>query len=545
LAKKAALSTAWLTAGLHKWQAQASTIVCFETEDRARCRQLLHFLLQEERFTRHQIYSYDRWQGLRRYERQRERFVLVGAEEISPRGATGFGEDCRDLGTALRQMDKVLQSQPTIFILQDLEARQEVELDARLNAALRSWSQDAALFAQGSVVFLLAAQAEAVVDQYTLGRVAVVPVDLSLDTERAYLIYLMAQELGLLEASLRQIGTLVRLTAGLNLQQLRTVLLESYHRTSTLEPRTIARLKGELIKQEEIVEILDPKGGFELVGGYTGVKDFVRQNIVQVLAEPERAAQYGVPLPRGLLLFGPPGTGKTLFAKAIAGETNLPFINFKTENLYSELLGGSGKNFAKAIAIAEKHAPAIVFIDEIDKFGRRRGESTDGASEETRRVYNQVLEWLGDPQRQSILVGTTNRPEDLDPALLRSGRLSYKIPFLYPDDEARRQILQIHFGLTGLYPTLPVQSAAILAQAIEMLVAKTRAFSGAELEDLTHRVRRRAFQRQAAYVEPEDFQDALANFTIDLDARRREIAQYIQSARAFGNDASLLSAWQD
>ncbi len=541
MAKRAALSTAWITAGLQKLSGRFATVVCFETDDPERLRQFYAFLSGRPMYGRHQLYRFDRWRGLCRWEPSRGVFVSVALQQDQ---ADFYPYRC-ELGPALRYLDGVLRSQPTFLVLADLEASNEHEQDSVLPAALRAWSYDPELFARGSAVFLFASRLEAVVDTYTAQRAAVVPVDLSLDTERAFVIFQMVRELGLDEGLLHQVGRLVRLTAGLTLHQLRTVLLECWQIRQTLEAAEIARLKATLMQREDIVEILEPLGGFETVGGYEAVKEFVRHNIIHVLGDPERAAQFGVPLPRGLLLFGPPGTGKSLFAKALAGETNLPFINFKTENLYSEYLGSSGKNFAKAIAIAEKHSPALVFIDEIDRLGKRRGVAGDSAGEETRRVYNQVLEWLGDPRRQSILVGTTNRPEDLDPALLRSGRLDYKIPFLYPDRKARQQILRIHLGLTGVRPPLPVPSQAFLEEAIQMLVAQTSGFSGAELEDLANRIRRRAFQRGASQADLEDFQGVLENFAIDQAARQQEIAYYLRYARKVTNDASLLQDCQD
>jgi ATP-dependent 26S proteasome regulatory subunit len=462
-----------------------------------------------------------------------DRFAVNAAAQA------GLGDACRDLGTALRHMDGVLKAQPAMLILLDLDATQEMERDPLLMAALRSWSLDASLAYHGSAVILLASRTDAVLDHYTAQQTAVVSVDLSLDTERAFMVVQAAEEIGLKSEALRQVGCLVRLTAGLNLHQLRTIMLESSYRTNTLDAAEIAKLKAELIQREEIVEILEPQGGFEAVGGYETVKNFIRQNIIQVLAEPERAMHFGVPLPRGILLFGPPGTGKSLCAKALARETNLSFINLKTENLYSKFLGSSGKNFAKAIAIIEKNSPALVFIDEIDKFGKRRSSATDGASEETRRVYNQVLEWLGDSKRQSLLVGTTNRPGDLDPAFLRSGRLDYKIPFLYPDSAARHQILRIHLGLTGTYPPLPVEQPDWLEDGLSWLVGQTENYSGAELEDLANRIRRQAFGRGARYVETQDFERALANFTINQEQRRQELEQYRDYARQFTNEASF------
>jgi AAA+ superfamily predicted ATPase len=547
MAKRAALSTTWIEEGLNKLNAKFSNVVCFETDDQERFHQLLGFLPQHEDYGQHQLFLYDRWKGLSRFDRQQTRFLPVNAGEgdryaVRVAENTGVETALRDIGAALRHLDRVLKTQSAILLLQDLESSQETgsDRDPLLVAALRSWCLDAEVGYQRSAVMIFSSRSELVLDGHTAQRAAIIPIDLSQDTERAFMIHQAARDIGVEREALSQLGRLVRLTAGLNLHQLRTIILESYYRTGSISDGEIAHLKADWIKREEIVEILEPQGGFETVGGYAEVKSFVIQNIIQVLAEPERATHFGVPLPRGILIFGPPGTGKSLFSKALAGETHLPFINFKTENLYTEFLGGSGRNFKRAIAIAEKNSPAIVFIDEIDKFGKRRGTATDGASEETRRVYNQVLEWLGDPKRQSILVGTTNRPGDLDAAFLRAGRLDYKIPFLYPDTGARAEILKIHLGMTGCYPLIPVNSQEELERILEQLVNKTENFSGAELEELARRIRRQAFSRQAQYVEAQDYQQVLQNFTINQEERQQEIKMYLDFAREFTNEASFL-----
>jgi len=463
---------------------------------------------------------------------------------LGPAKKMGMQKGLRDASAALRHMDKELRDKPCIFVLKDMESGQCgcQDGDHSLVAALRAWSNDSELTFKRSAVICFCAKSDLVVDEHTEKRAAVVKVDLGKDTERAYVTMQTACELEVETDQVgQQLGRLVRLTAGLNLHQLRSVLLECYARKGEIDASDVAGLKADWISREEIVDIVEPEGDFGMVGGYKTVKAFVNKNIIDVLKQPERAARFGAPLPRGLLLFGPPGTGKTLFAKALAGETNLPFINLRTENLFSRYLGESGRLFGRAIEIAEKNAPAIVFIDEIDRFGRRRSTASDGASEETRRVFNQILEWLGDRNRNTILVGTTNRPDDLDDALTRPGRLDYKIPFLYPDDEARAEILRIHLGLTGAYKSLPEEEDGLVEKQIEWLVPNTEYFSGGELEGLALMVRRNAFNRGGEFVGACDFQEAVESFTINHDQREREVEEYFTYAQEYTNDASFLN----
>ena len=199
-------------------------------------------------------------------------------------------------------------------------------------------------------------------------------------------------------------------------------------------------------------------------------------------------------LPKGLLFFGPPGTGKSLFAHALASEVQLPFINLVTENIYSKWLGESGQNMKNANTLAEKMSPAIVFVDEIDRFGRRTGTAAGSAEEETQRVFSQFLEWLGKPDRTAIIVGTTNVPEHLDDAFLRAGRFDYKIPFLYPGPQARLEILLVHLGLskgtTRRRVPLEMGDEEVREMLWRDIVPLTQNFSCAELEELVTRAKR-------------------------------------------------------
>jgi AAA+ superfamily predicted ATPase len=549
MVKQASLDNTWIEEGLDKLRSKFSNLVFFETEDPERHEQFLKRWAHYDDYHSHTLYQYERWTGLCRYEEKKERFLQVRAGEgdryaVQTSEKTGMDTGLREVSAALRHMDKELRDRPCIFMLKDMECCLEgcQDRDPNIVSAFRAWSQGSEVGFQRSAVICFCAKTDLVVDEHTEKRAAVIKVDLGKEAERAYVIMQASHELGEHTDWIgKQLGSLVRLTAGLNLHQLKSVLLECYARQGKIDASEVAGLKSDWISREEIVDIVEPEGGFGMVGGYKAVKDFVRKNIIDVLKKPERAARFGAPLPRGVLLFGPPGTGKTLFAKAMAGETNLPFINLRTENLFSRYLGESGRLFGRAIEIAEKNAPAIVFIDEIDRFGQRRSSVSDGASEETRRVFNQILEWLGDKNRQSILVGTTNRPGDLDEALTREGRLDYRIPFLYPDDEARAEILRIHLGLTGSYSVLPESREGLIEEQISWLVTNTAYFSGAELEGLVLAVRRNAFNRHGEFVEAVDFQAAAESFTLNHDQRQREVEKYYAYAQEYTNDASFLN----
>lgn len=545
------LDDSWIEGGLNKLRSRFSNVVFFQTEDPERHKQFLENWLSLEDFRDHQVYEFDPWLGLQvRKENDGrmvfqpvavgdgDRFAVNAADRMEMQGGL------RDPAGAFRHMDRVLKQKSAVLILRELdqEEGQARNTEQSLMSALRSWTVNPELMLRNSAVFCFCSRAEYIVDQHTAGRCAVVDIDLGTDLERGCIMLRTMQSLGidLFKLDKNYLKQLINLTAGLNLHQLNSVLLESYYKDRSITFERVSELKSSWIKREDVVEINEPVGGFETVGGYVAQKEFIRKNIVNVLNQTERASRYGTPLPKGILFFGPPGTGKSLFAKALAGETRLPFISLKTENLYRSYLGESGRRFGRAIKIIEKNAPAIVFIDEIDRFGRRSGSSTDGASEETRRVFNQLLEWLGDKDRKAILVGTTNRPHDLDPAFIRPGRIDYKIAMLYPDVEARKQILEIHFGLSGVYSPPPVRSVNWLKQVVEYLAGNTEFYSGADLQELVHRVRRNGFNGKGTVLSENDVENAFKSFRINLDERSREVEQYRQYSSTFADQDDLM-----
>ncbi|MGH8545609.1 MAG: AAA family ATPase, partial [Gammaproteobacteria bacterium] len=494
--KSTYLDFEWVESALEKRRANFSNVICFETRDPRRRNQSLAYLMgSTPEYRQAEIYAFDYWNGLRRVNRQNQ-----GRFEPVSRGVQGTYEGTvenpiAELKEALRYMDEILRGRRVVFILQDFDEAKEGDKNQDLINAMRAWSHGQEITVSGSLVILHVGSASKVLDELTLDLVILKRPDIASPSERAKILQEISEKCEV------QIGpekeAIVLATAGLNLHQLRCILIESYSKTGGFPPEIIKDLKAELIRRSDLLELEEPDPrGFGSVGGYEAVKRFISENVVRVLSKRERAMRFAVPLPRGILFFGPPGTGKTLFAKALARGTNLPFINLRTENLYSKYLGESGQRFREAIRLAEQMSPAIVFIDEIDRFGRRSSASSDGASEETRRVFNQVLEWLGSESRKSIIVGTTNRPQDLDEAFTRAGRFDYKIPFLYPGRTARKQILDIHLGLVGTKPQPPFEiSEHELGATVEEVASRAENFSGAELEQLVLRAKRNAFNR--------------------------------------------------
>lgn len=521
----------YLEEGMRKWESNTSTVLAFETEDPTRYKQIKAFLVA--RFPRAEIYAFNRWDGLRLWDKERGDFMPVtrgAAGSYDAMIANAVEQPIPSLPEALKYLDPRLKGRQTVLILEDLDSFREDLKDQPLIDALRAWAHHPSIIFNNSLIVLIAGSLGQVVDELTADRVALARPPLATEAERAHIISETVRSLEV-PLSAQEHEILVRNTTGLNLHQLGCVLREAWqlsgYKAFPLEQ--IKRLKSELIERSNLLELEEPRQGFESVGGYEPVKRLIFGRLIRVLREPGRAAHFGVELPRGILLFGPPGTGKTIFARALAKELSLPFINFKTENLYHQYLGMSGRLFDAAIRLAEQMAPCILFIDEIDKFGKR-GQAHDSASEETRKVFNQVLSWLGSKERKSILVGTTNTPEQLDPALIRPGRFDCLVPFLYPGALARRQILEIHLGLTGASsrpPALTIDGEE-LEQLLQTLVAQTEGMSGAELEELVKRAKSRGFNNERQELLPEDFLKTLEGFRVNRESRAHQQEKYLE-----------------
>lgn len=538
------LDDSWLRDLLRKRSCNASVVLIAETDDPIRVDQVLHFFVAHGQQERAGVFCLDPWLGLRRHDAERKAFVPANPDGSRRSAAATGSSEASPLDTAdvLREMDAVLKRDRSVLILRDLESPLDGHRDAHISYAIRSWRLDPELLANGSTVVLITSNAVRVVDPATSDSLAWSRAPLATREERTHLVRFQAECLGLdLD---EHMTSLVTITSGLSLHQLESTLLESWHRESRFDPGTVKKQKAEIIKRSGIVEVQEPDPrGFGAIGGYDAVKQYIRDWVTRPLAVQKRAGEWGTELPKGILLFGPPGTGKTIFAKALAHEVNLPFIRLRVEELYSKYLGESGRLIASAIQIVEQMSPAIVFVDEIDRFGRRAGEDSDGASQETRRVFAQILEWLGNEGRKSIVVGTTNVPEHLDEAFTRPGRLERSIPLLYPNAEARREILRIHLGLTGAKPEVPwVLTPEERDKVIGRLAAETAGFTGAELEDLCRRARGNGFLSGERGMTAAHLQSAFDSIGFDTASREKRYQHYFAMAKRFTNDKAFLTA---
>jgi ATP-dependent 26S proteasome regulatory subunit len=549
------LDESWILTGMMKRKANYSPVLCFETVDPKRIYQLKSFVLSSpELLGVEHVFLYDPWDGLGKlrkgaegpvFEPYRKKTANQTPLTSRVRGSDS-GVELQALKGILKEVDSFLKLSSTVFILQNLSEVRET--DTGFQGALRAWALDPQIMSKGSTIMVLTSDASRIMDEFTREFVVIIPVDPSSRDERRSLIRDIAEELGVPADDSKIEATWVTLS-GLNLHQVESILLESYHRVKDFQPDIMKELKSEMVKRSRVLEVRDPQFGFADIGGYHAIKDFVSKYIINVLKKPDRARHFGLGLPKGLLFFGPPGTGKSLFANALASEVQLPFINLVTENIYSKWLGESGQNMKNAITLAEKMSPAIVFVDEIDRFGKRTGAAAGSAEEETQRVFSQFLEWLGQPDREAIIVGTTNVPEHLDDAFLRAGRLDYKIPFLYPGPQARLEVLMVHLGYAkgGRRQRVPINMGEDEVKRFleEAIVPFTRNFSCAELEELVTRAKRIAFDRDGEAVTDEDLLTSAKTFRIDSSSRKRTIEACMAQARHFTDDQTFLDAVEE
>lgn len=224
------------------------------------------------------------------------------------------------------------------------------------------------------------------------------------------------------------------------------------------------------------------------------------QEIVDFLKAPAKFQRLGGKIPKGALLIGPPGTGKTLLARAIAGEANVPFFSISGSDFVEMFVGVGASRVRDMFEQAKKSAPCIVFVDEIDAVGRHRGAGLGGGNDEREQTLNQLLVEMDGFETNSgiILIAATNRPDVLDPALLRPGRFDRQIIVSNPDVKGRAEILKVHVKKVPMAPDV----------SLDVIARGTPGFSGADLANLVNEAALLAARRNKTMVTMQDFEDA-------------------------------------
>src|SRR5665811_455455 len=249
-------------------------------------------------------------------------------------------------------------------------------------------------------------------------------------------------------------------------------------------------------------KLLTEKSGrvtFEDVAGVDEAKDDL-QEVVEFLKDPQKFQKLGGKIPRGALLVGPPGTGKTLLARAVAGEAGVPFFTISGSDFVEMFVGVGASRVRDMFDQAKKNAPCIIFIDEIDAVGRHRGAGLGGGNDEREQTLNQLLVEMDgfEANEGVILIAATNRPDVLDPALLRPGRFDRQVVVPNPDVVGREQILKVHVRKVPLAPDINLKTIA----------RGTPGFSGADLMNLVNEAALTAARRNKRMVTQAEFEEA-------------------------------------
>jgi cell division protease FtsH len=259
---------------------------------------------------------------------------------------------------------------------------------------------------------------------------------------------------------------------------------------------------------------------FEDVAGVDEAKEDL-QEIVEFLRDPQKFQRLGGKIPRGALLVGPPGTGKTLLARAIAGEANVPFFTISGSDFVEMFVGVGASRVRDMFDQAKKNAPCIIFIDEIDAVGRHRGAGLGGGNDEREQTLNQLLVEMDgfEANEGIILIAATNRPDVLDPALLRPGRFDRQITVPNPDVIGRERILRVHVKKVPLAPDID----------LKVIARGTPGFSGADLANLVNEAALLAARRNKRLVTQHEFEDAKDK--VMMGAERRSMVMSEEEKR--------------
>ena len=293
-------------------------------------------------------------------------------------------------------------------------------------------------------------------------------------------------------------------------------------------PMSFGRSRGRLYAQEDLGV------SFDDVAGIDEAVDEVRE-IVDFLRSPDKYQRLGGRIPKGVLLVGPPGTGKTLLAKAIAGEAGVPFFSLSGSDFVEMFVGVGAARVRDMFQQAEAKAPCIIFIDELDALGKSRGTSIIGGHDEREQTLNALLVEMDgfDSNNGVIVMGASNRPETLDPALLRPGRFDRNILVDRPDVRGREAILKVHVKSVKLDGTVDLSQIAAI----------TPGFVGADLANLVNEATLLAARREQSAVGMKEFNEGVERVTAGLEKKQRVMNEDEKQRIAYHESGHALVAY--
>ena len=263
---------------------------------------------------------------------------------------------------------------------------------------------------------------------------------------------------------------------------------------------------------------------------------------VKFLKEPAKYEKLGAKIPRGAILSGPPGTGKTLIAKATAGEASVPFLSVSGSEFVEMFVGVGSSRVRDLFASAKKHAPCIIFVDEIDAIGKSRAKGGNfGGNDERESTLNQLLvemDGFGTQEHIVVLAGT-NRPDVLDPALMRPGRFDRHIAIDLPDVSGRKGIYLVHLGPLRLHEDLS-RDISSFAQKLAVL---TPGFSGADIANVCNEAALHAARKASEFIESVDFDTAIERVIVGLERKSRVLSPEEKKTVAYHEAGHAVCGW--
>ena len=276
------------------------------------------------------------------------------------------------------------------------------------------------------------------------------------------------------------------------------------------------------------------KTTFKDVAGADEEKEELAE-IVEFLRTPETFRELGARIPKGVLLVGPPGTGKTLLARAVAGEAGVPFFSISGSDFVEMYVGVGASRVRDLFSQAKKNSPSILFIDEIDAVGRHRGAGMGGGHDEREQTLNQLLiEMDGFGENEGvIIIAATNRPDILDPALLRPGRFDRQLTVGYPDVKGREEILKVH---ARNKPIAPDVKLSVIAQS-------TAGFTGADLENLLNEAALLSARRKKKAITMEEIEEATVKCVVGTEKKSRKISDKEKKLTAYHEAGHALATY--
>lgn len=294
---------------------------------------------------------------------------------------------------------------------------------------------------------------------------------------------------------------------------------------------TLGKNKAKIVAQTEVGVTFDD------VAGQDEAKQELKE-ILDFLRDPERFTRLGAKIPKGVLLVGPPGTGKTLLARAVAGEANVPFFSISGSDFIEMFVGLGAARVRDLFEQATQKAPCLVFIDELDALGKARGTGTYGGHDEREQTLNQLLSEMDgfEANKGVVIIAATNRPEILDPALLRPGRFDRQILVDRPDLAGRRAILEVHARDVKLAPDVD----------LDVVARRTPGFTGAELANLVNEAALLAARRDKENVGRKEMEEAMDRIVAGLEKKNRVLNEKEKRTVAYHETGhALVAAFRD